>query len=151
MELQEIQAAIERGIAAGIARVKEAEQPVTEGAKKVTTWSQDAWKGMKDFMAPVASLFTARTLWFAAALAGLGLLIGWNDIRLFGLSALWAVLGIVVAYHARKWLMPEVKLAEWYDLAKAGNVAAALVICGVLAVQCACILIVALSALKAGV
>lgn len=120
-------------------------------AKVSSSAASTAWASLRAFFSPIASLFTARTLWFAAALAGLGLLIGWNDIRLFGLSALWAVLGIVVAYHARKWLMPEVKLAEWYDLAKAGNVAAALVICGVLAVQCACILIVTLSALKAGV
>lgn len=120
-------------------------------AAKAESAAEKAWGYVTAFFAPITSLFTARTLWFAAALAGLGLLIGWNDIRLFGLSALWAVLGIVVAYHARKWLMPEVKLAEWYDLAKGGNTAAALVICGVLAVQCACILIVALSALKAGV
>lgn len=120
-------------------------------AKVASRAASAAWASLRAFFSPVASLFTARTLWFAAALAGLGLLIGWNDIRLFGLSALWAVLGIVVAYHARKWLMPEVKLAEWYDLAKAGNVAAALVICGVLAAQVAFALIVALSALKAGV
>ena len=110
-----------------------------------------AWGKVVALFGPVASLVTARTLWTAAIIVGLGFWLGWTDIRVFGLSALWAVVGVAVAYVARKFLMPEVKAAEFYELAKGGNVAAAVVVLAVAVTQAACILVVALGALKAGV
>lgn len=109
------------------------------------------WDNFKAFFGPVASLVTARTLWTAAIVAALGFWLGWTDIRVFGLSALWAVIGVAVAYVARKFLMPEVKASEYYDLAKGGNTAAAIVVLAVAVTQAACILVVALGALRAGV
>lgn len=115
---------------------------------EVAAW---AWSKVVAFFGPVASLVTARTLWTAAIVAALGFWLGWTDIRVFGLSALWAVIGVAVAYVARKFLMPEVKASEYYDLAKGGNTAAAIVVLAVAVTQAACILVVALGALRAGV
>lgn len=109
------------------------------------------WDSFKAFFGPIGSLFTARTVWTAAIIAALGFWLGWTDIRVFGLSALWAVVGVAVAYFARKFLMPEVKAAEYYELAKGGNTAAAIVVLAVAVTQAACILVVALGALRAGV
>ena len=130
-------------------------QNTTPAAPAAPTKSLDVagWARAKvvALFGPVSSLITARMLWTALGIVGLGFAIGWTDIRVFGLSALWAVVGVAVAYVARKFLMPEVKASEYYDLAKGGNVAAAVVVLAVAVTQAACILVVALGALKSGV
>lgn len=71
----------------------------TQPAKTMATseLASKAWSEFKDgtkaLFGPVASLVTARTLWTAAIIAGLGFALGWTDIRVFGLSALWAGAG----------------------------------------------------------
>lgn len=110
-----------------------------------------AWKAVTAFFAPIASLITARTLWTGLLLLGLGFAIGWKDVRLFLLSGVWAIVGVAIAYHARKILMPDIKLGEFYDLVKAGNLAAAVLVLAVNIVQATIIMVVALAALKSGV
>ena len=107
--------------------------------------------GIVALFGPVASLITARTLWTAGAIVVLGFWLGWTDVKAFGLSALWTLVGVSMAYIARKFLVPEVKAKEFYDLSKAGNIAAAVVTLRLALVEAACILVVALGALKAGV
>ena len=89
-----------------------------------------AWARFKAFFGPVGSLFTARTIW---------------------LAAMWSIVGVSIAYYARKLLVPEVKAAEYYELARAGNIAAAIITIRIALVELACILVVALSALGHGV
>jgi hypothetical protein len=96
---------------------------------------------------PVQSLWTARTLWLAVGVLFMGWLIGWRDVRYFGLVSAWTVLGIVVAFHGRRFLAPDVKLSELYALAKDGNLAAAVVACGVLATQIAIMVILSVALL----
>lgn len=122
--------------------------PSAVGNTNVASW---AWNALKAVFSPIASLVTARTLWLAALLVGLGLAIGWKDVRLFLLSGVWAIVGVAIAYHARKILMPDVKLGEYYELVKAGNIAAAVLVLSVNIVQSAIILVVALAALRSGV
>ena len=110
-----------------------------------------AWARFKAFFGPVGSLFTARTIWLAALLTALGVWIGWRDVKLFGLAAMWSIVGVSIAYYARKLLVPEVKAAEYYELARAGNIAAAIITIRIALVELACILVVALSALGHGV
>lgn len=127
-------------------------------APEVAAW---AWSKVVAFFGPVASLVTARTLWTIPALLVLGWITRtrdpktgewvWTDLHAFGLSVLWVIAGISAAYVARKFLMPEVKASEYYDLAKGGNTAAAIVVLAVAVTQAACILVVALGALRAGV
>lgn len=112
--------------------------------ERVWAWVKAASKA---FFSPVQSLWTARTLWLVLGVIAMGLLIGWRDVRYFALVSAWTVLGIVVAFHGRRFLAPDVKLSELYDLAKAGNVAAALVACGVLATQIAIMLVLAMALL----
>lgn len=116
-----------------------------------TATAAGAWIAVKAFFAPIQSLFTARTLWLAALLVALGLAIGWKDVRLFLLSGVWAIVGVAIAYHARKILMPDIKLGEYYELVKAGNLAAAVLVLAVNGVQATIILVVAFAALKSGV
>ena len=120
-------------------------------AKPAITTPEGAWAAVKSFFAPIDSLITARTLWLALLLVGLGVAIGWRDVRLFLLSGVWAIVGVAIAYHARKILMPDVKLAEYYELVKAGNLAAAVMVLAVNIVQATIIMVVALAALKSGV
>lgn len=109
------------------------------------------WSWVVGFFGPIASLFTVRTLWTVGLLVALGFAFGWRDVKLFGLSAVWSVVGVAIAYNARKFLVPEVKGKEFYDLAKAGNVAAAIVTLRLALVEVACIFVVAFTALSRGV
>lgn len=110
-----------------------------------------AWDNIVEAFSPIASLFTMRTVFLVALLAGIGFWIGWRDIKLFALSAAWAIAGVAIAYHGRKFLVPEVKAKEYYDLAKEGNIAAAIVTLRIAVVEVAIIFVVAFAALRAGV
>lgn len=140
-------------------------QNTTPKATATGELASKAWgefkSGVKALFGPVASLVTARTLWTIPALLVLGWITRtrdqktgewvWTDLHAYGLSVLWVIAGVSAAYVARKFLMPEVKASEYYDLAKGGNVAAAVVVLAVAVTQAACILVVALGALRAGV
>ncbi len=105
------------------------------------------WGAIKAAFSPVQSLWTARTLWLIVAVIVLGLVIGWRDVRYFALVCAWTVVGIVVAFHGRRFLVPDVKLSELYQLAKDGNEAAARLACGVLYTQIAIMVILAVALL----
>jgi hypothetical protein len=46
-----------------------------------------AWDNIVEAFSPIASLFTMRTVFLVALLAGIGFWIGRRDIKLFALSA----------------------------------------------------------------
>ena len=60
-----------------------------------------AWDNIVEAFSPIASLFTMRTVFLVALLAGIGLWIGWRDIKLFALSAAWAIAGAAAARGKR--------------------------------------------------
>lgn len=101
------------------------------------------WGAVKGLFAPVQSLWTARTVWLAIVVVALGLMVGWRDARYFALVTVWTLAGIVVAFHGRRFLVPDVKLSELYDLAKQGNLAAAVLAGWVLATQIAIMFVLA--------
>jgi hypothetical protein len=120
--------------------------PPAPPAPKPQSMPEKIWEAIVACFKPIGSLWTARTLWLVVGIVAMGLLIGWRDVRYFALVSAWTVLGIVVAFHGRRFLAPDIKLSELYDLAKSGNLAAAVLACGVLATQIAimCILAAAL-------
>lgn len=125
------------------------EQRAVEPAKITfaqVVWDR-VWGALVSLFKPVQSLWTARTLWLAFGVLALGLLIGWRDVRYFALVSAWTIAGIVVAFHGRRFLVPDVKLSELYDLAKQGNLAAAVLACAVLGTQIAIMMILAASLL----
>ena len=131
--------------------VPAAPAPAPAAASSSQSLPDKVWERVKEFFGPIASLFTVRTLWTVALLVALGFAFGWRDVKLFGLSAVWSVVGVAIAYNARKFLVPEVKGKEFYELAKAGNVAAAIVTLRIALVEVACIFVVAVTALSRGV
>jgi hypothetical protein len=124
-------------------------EPPNVDALAAKSIPETVWFGFvgaaKAAFAPIQSLWTARTLWLVAGVIVMGWLIGWRDVRYFGLVAAWTVLGVVVAFHGRRFLVPDVKLSELYDLAKSGNDAAARLACGVLYTQIAIMVILAVA------
>lgn len=120
-------------------------------AEKSLSAPEKVWSAVVAAFAPIASLVSMRTLYLALILVGLGLWIGWKDIKLFLLASAWAIAGIAIAYHGRKFLVPEVKASDYYKLALEGNVAAAVVVLGLRVVEAAIIIVVAFAALRAGV
>jgi hypothetical protein len=125
--------------------------PAKEPARHTVVVSEylwgKVWGVLKSAFSPVQSLWTARTAWLAVAVIALGLVIGWRDVRYFALVSAWTVVGIVVAFHGRRFLVPDVKLSELYQLAKEGNDAAARLACGVLYTQIAIMVILAVALL----
>lgn len=124
--------------------------PAQQAAKPLSA-PEKVWAAVVAAFAPIASLVSMRTLYLALILVGLGFWIGFKDIKLFLLAIAWAIAGIAVAYHGRKFLVPDVKAKEYQEAALAGNVAAAIIVLGLRLVEAAIIVVVAFAALRAGV
>lgn len=101
--------------------------------------------GVRDVFGPVMSIFSIRTLWLLGLLVALGFAFGWRDVKMFGLSAVWCVIGVAIAYHARKFLAPKWNADDLYKEAIAGNTAAAIASIRIGLIEFACILVVALT------
>lgn len=141
-------------------------EPVVSDKKGFMHYASMLKAGAIALFSPIQSLFTARTIWVLALLYVIAKTIGKGDasaglvdLRAFAISVMWAVVGIAAAVYGRKFLIPDVKLSEWYanilgarDLAEAVRaIACAIVIAAVHLVQVACIFVIAVGALKSGV